>query len=201
MTATTSGRTHGKPATYAAGCRCDACRRAAIRRQKLYRMQTGHDGRNPPPRPILVDRAPVVEHYDALKASGWRVHDIAEEVGVSAAHLSWTMTNTRHTKIRRDLADAVLAVEPLTPVDVDPVVVDRLVAAYPARVWDTLGATRAERLAAAARLDALGRGVRVHLDGRGYGDQQTDVPSRRRIDVALSLRAGRDYATRDQEAS
>lgn len=86
------------------------------------------------------------------------------------------------------------------PTDPDPVVVDRLVAAYPERVWLRVSATRAERIAAAERLDRAGRAVRAAETARGTAPQHIDAPSRVRIDACLGLRAGRDYArTPDRE--
>lgn len=188
---------HGTSATYARGCRCDRCRAANAGRVGLWqhRTRSGAD-------PIRVDKAPAREHIAVLRASGWTLQGIAEETGYSFHTIKeLTAASSTRSRVHRDVAAAVLAVAPLEPVLVDAVMVDRLVAAYPARVWDDLGASREERLAAAAVLDARGNTVREHLATRGFGDQQTDVPSRNGIERALTLRAGRDFAVRQDVAS
>ena len=180
-------RTHGKAGTYASGCRCEACTHGSMVTQKRYRMATGANGRGRTPNPLLVDRGEAVAHWRALRASGWRADDLAAELGMSRSLLSWTMTNTRHTKIRRTTADAILALEPLRAVAVDDVVVHRLVVGFPDADWRALGATRDERLAAFERMDR--RALRADLRARGYGDQQIDLPSSERVREYLGLRS------------
>lgn len=164
-TTTTGYRTHG--------CRCPDCTAASVRATKQWRHRTGADTRTGVPEiPDLVDIAPVREHYQQLRATGWTVADVASEVGVTVAHLSWAMGsgNTR-PRIRRERAAAILALEPLAPVDVDPVVVERLVATPVDGYWRTIGATRPERIAAAELL-----------------------PSKSDAERRFGLRQGRDFA-------
>lgn len=137
------------------GCRCDDCRRAAVRNVKRWRLRTKADLKTGVPAiPDLVDITAARNHYWALRASGHTVGDIALEIGLTTAHLSWLMgpANTR-PRIRRETAARILALDPLEPVDVDTVVVDRLVAGAD---WRAIGATRAERIAAAELLDRRG---------------------------------------------
>lgn len=183
---------HGTTTAYGDGCRCDECTRANRLRMLRWQLRT-RSGQSLDK--VSID--PVREHVKALRVSGWTLRAIAEETGVSF-HTVKVVTANRSDRRRvyRWVANALLALRPLERVDVDPVVVDRLVAAYPARIWDGIGATRAERIAAAEVLDARGHDVRRHLRGAGYGDQQIETPSRTGIETALSLRMGRDFALR-----
>lgn len=137
------------------GCRCDDCRRAAVRNVKQWRSRTQADLKSGVPAiPDLIDITPARAHYWRLRDSGWTVADIAGEVGLSSAHLSWLMgpANTR-PRMLRSRASAILDLEPLTPVDIDPVVVDRLIEADD---WRGIPRTAAERDAAIRALDACG---------------------------------------------
>lgn len=153
------------------GCRCEPCTRASVKASKLWRVRTGADRGDRPTRPDLIDVTPVRAHVDRLVASGWTKREIAAEIGVTEFTLWSALYETRRPdgtkKIRRTRADAILALDPLEPVDVDQVVVDRLVAGAD---WRTIGATRAERIQAALRVDSL-------------------VEAERRF----GLRAGRDF--------
>lgn len=149
------------------GCRCEACTRASTRRQKQYRVITRADKDGSPTIPLRVDAEPVRHHIRSLRGSGWRMVDIAREVGVSRNHLAFFVSAARRPqRVNRDFAARILELRPLTPVDLDEVVVERLVAGAD---WRTVGATRAERIAAAA-----------HMSGN-------------EAEARLGLRPGRDY--------
>lgn len=183
---------HGTTTGYGKGCRCEPCTRANRLRMLRWQVRTR---RGESLDKVPID--PVREHVHRLRASGWTLPAIAEETGVSFHTVKVVTANrTDRRHVHRWVAASLLALQPLERVDVDPVVVDRLVAAYPNRVWDSLGATRAERVAAAEVLDARGHQVRRHLRDAGYGDQQIETPSRTGIEDALSLRMGRDFAIR-----
>lgn len=192
---------HGTRDTYTFhGCRCDDCRKAQMRAVKAYRLATRADSRGRPTMHLTVDAEPARQHVAALRASGWTLAEIAREIGVGPDAI-WQNINPSKQRIRRERAEALLALAPLEPVAVDRVVVERLVDAFPARTWDDLGATRAERIAAAEQLDARGRSLRPYLKGRGFGDQQVLAPGRNEIERCLTLRAGRDFAVRQEVAS
>lgn len=147
--------THGTLTAYKnRGCRCDTCRRAAVRNVKRWRLRTGADLKTGIPAiPDLIDITPARDHYWQLRATGWTVADIAGEVGISTAHLSWLMgpANTR-PRINRNRAAAILAIDPLEPVTFDTVLVDRFVNGE--ADWRQL--TRDERCEAARRMDRAG---------------------------------------------
>ena len=137
------------------GCRCDDCRRAAIQRQERYRYRVMRFG------PDRVPAEPVLDHIERLHESGWRYAHIADEIGMDRMNFRRLRVNRRPLVTRR-IADAVLALAPLEPVDVDPIVVDRLVAGAD---WRAIGATMAERLEAASRLSGA-HDTRLGLNGR-----------------------------------
>lgn len=188
---------HGTRAGYLRGCHCQACQDAHRRYVKAYKHQTRPDARTGvPAAPKRVPVEVVLAHVDELLASGWTVSTIVAESGVAETTFRF-LRRGRYRAVSPANAARLLALEPLSDGDgVDPVVVDRLVSAYPARIWDQIGATRAERVAAAEVLDARGHDVRRHLRDAGYGDQQIETPSRTGIETALSLRMGRDFALR-----
>lgn len=146
---------HGTTTAYKQGCRCDDCRRAASRYRKMYRYRAGEEKRDgvlhyPRPQTAPIDR--VVAHLAALTASGWRMTDIAAEAEVGRNYL-WNIRAGKLIKrVRLDTEARILAVQPLEPVDVDDVAVDRFIA--DGGDWHTL--TRAERVEAARRMDAAG---------------------------------------------
>lgn len=163
---------HGTRDTYTFhACRCDECRRAQMRAVKAYRIATRADDRGRPRVHLTVDAAPAREHVAELRASGWTLAEIARELGVGPDAI-WQNINPTKKRIRRERAAALLALQPLTPVDVDPVVVERLVAS-PDVIWRSIGATRQERIEAAER-----------------------IPNRSEAERRLGLRAGRDFAVR-----
>ncbi len=148
---------HGTNAMYVNGrCRCQPCTHAATVSKKRYRMATGAGKDGIPQQPIRVDVEPVRAHVDTLVASGWRLVDIAREIGRSqqAFHsVLWTTRSRSGRKtIRRDIAAAILALPPLEPVDFDDVLVERFIAG--AAQWTQL--TREERIEAARRMDRRG---------------------------------------------
>lgn len=177
---------HGTVARYCAGCRCKPCDRANYRRQKRYRMATGAGADGKPQRPLTVDAGPVRAHIAVLVASGWTRTQIAAEVGRTVfwlhAIVDRTRSKTGRKRIRRDIADALLAIQPLAPVTVDEVVIDRLIRTPVDGYWRDLGANRDERIAAAELADRAGV-PRAHIERR------------------YSLRAGRDFAVREEQAS
>lgn len=151
---------HGQRARYLRGCRCQDCRRANARYLKAYRQRTSPE-RGRPTRPVRVAAAPVREHLAALLASGWCWRHVEAESGVNRGTLS--RLGRINQTVHRDVAARLLDLEPLAPVDLDPVVVDRL--AHGAD-WRALSATRAERLAAyeaARRAGESGKSARRRL--------------------------------------
>ncbi len=172
---------HGKRTTYRKqGCRCDACKRGHARYIKQYRYRVDYQGsRSGPPRnPMRVDADPIREHLHALLASGWTRSQIQTEAQLtSSAHLTKILRHGQ-PRIHRDIADRILALDPLEPVTYDEAVVTRLVDGYPVIDWRNIGgraATREERAEALRRLDC--REQRAWLKAQGYGDQQIDLPS------------------------
>lgn len=159
--------THGRATTYRRGCRCDDCTRAMMRDRKYHRLRTSTtDG--PTVNPVMVDAAPVAAHIRALVASGWPWRHLAAECGWTNHGRLSLIAQGKTRRVYRTTAARILAVEPLTPVVVDPVVVERLVAGAD---WRTIGATRQERIEAAELM-----------------------PSRAEAERRLGLRAGRDFA-------
>lgn len=147
---------HGTRARYLRGCTCDPCRNANRRYCKWYRLATRAETRrgprnSRPTEPMREPAAPVVAHIAALAASGWRQADIARETGIDSGYLS-RLIGGQFRGVHRRNAAALLALEPLRPVDVDPVVVDRLVAGV--TTWRN--ATKQERTEAARRMNAAG---------------------------------------------
>jgi hypothetical protein len=163
---------HGSNALYVnAGCRCDPCTHAATVAKKRYRMATGAGNDGIPQRPIRRPVEPVRDHVTVLVASGWRLVDIAREIGRSQQAFHSLLWNTRaasgHKTIRRDIAAQILALEPFELVDVDDVLVERLIAGT--ADWRTL--TQEERIEAARRMDRRGYArtdiaAVTHLRGR-----------------------------------
>lgn len=180
------------------GCTCDACLAAHRRAVKSYRVRTRADRRGSPSIRATVPAAPVRAHLAALVASGYTLRQVATETGASRAAVQRIAAGDR-TRVSSRIATLVFMLEPLPDLTgyVDPVTVDRLVAAYPDQVWRGLGATREERIEAAYRLDGMGHQARTHLTRRGFGDQQIEAPSRNGIEVALGLRWGRDLDRRE----
>lgn len=169
---------HGIRATYACGCRCPDCTAANSVYVKRYKFLARPDYKTGvPSNPLRTPSGPVADHIDRLIRSGWTVSAIAAEAGLGRTHVS-NIKGRYFRSLRRDFAAAILAIQPLEPVDHDPVVVDRLVAMYPNGTWRDVGgreATIAERHAALQRLDT--RAQRAALRRLGYGDQQIDLPS------------------------
>lgn len=191
---------HGTATAYKNhGCRCEPCTRAGVRYSKAWRVAT-RTVTGPPVQPMRVPLGPVVEHLRACLDSGWGYRALAREAGIASSQMS-KMLRSRQASTHRDVAARIFDIAPLVPVEVDPVVVERLISAFPERIWDDMGATRAERIAAAEQLDARGSALRPHLKGRGFGDQQVLAPGRNEIERCLSLRAGRDFAVRQEVAS
>jgi hypothetical protein len=153
---------HGTRSRYKAGCRCDDCRKANARAQKEYRHRARcYTSDGTPEIPQRVPAEPVVEHIEKLIASGWLKKDIATDAGTKASTISG-IARRKWPKMARHIANAILALEPLEPVAVDPVVVERLVAG---KDWRAENATHAERVAA-ARLLTPGQWDRLGLNRR-----------------------------------
>lgn len=156
---------HGTRARYLRGCRCGACHDANRRYLKAYRVRTRAE-RGRPTQPVRVPAGPVREHLRALFTSGWQWRHVEAEAGVGGGHLSRLLRV--YATCHRDIAARILALEPLQPVEYDPVVVERLA---DGDQWRDLRATRPERLAAYEL--ATGRGesgaraaTRLGLAGR-----------------------------------
>lgn len=153
------------------GCRCDPCTTAQRRYVTMYRLRTksDHDGR--PSLPVLVDAAPVAAHVATLLASGHTRSGIADECGVSRAAVIRIAAGHR-TTIKRTTAARILAVEPIPAPDpslVDEVLVERLADGAD---WRAIGATKAERLAAADLLVARGVSRSLTCDRLGLNYQR-----------------------------
>ena len=139
---------HGTSARYDNGCRCTDCRQGNNRRVKLWNLRTGHGTR-----PIRVPIAPARDHVMRLRATGWTLREIADEAGVSFHTVKAITANTAAKKyLTRDVATRVLAIDPLEPVAVDDVAVERFIAG--GMDWRQL--TREERIEAARRMDRRG---------------------------------------------
>ena len=117
-------------------------------------MRTRADNNGCPTIPIHVNAAPMQAHIDLLIASGYTAAMLCAELSMSNARL-WNV-RYRHPKMTRRTASRILALEPLTAVPLDDVVVDRLVMGADYKV---INATPEERSAAyAARpSDAMAR--------------------------------------------
>ena len=193
--------THGTATAARANCTCDTCRHYRTRMKKLWRVRTqaptGGPDKDKPRRPANIPIAPVHAHIDRLLASGWTLRQIAAETGRTQQAL-WnvlrrpTRNGAPKTRIRRDTAAQLLALEPLPRLDdyTDPVVVDRLIAGAD---WQTIGATRAERIAAAERLAWYWTPIRARQRAEGMAEQACDGESLTSIERRFGLRAGRDF--------
>lgn len=160
---------HGRATTYRRGCRCEDCTRAMMRDRKSHRLRTGTtDG--PTVNPVMIDAAPVAAHIRTLVASGWPWRHLAAEVGWSNHGRLSLIAQGKTRRVYRTTAARILAVQPLEPITFDPVVVERLVDGAD---WRRIGATRAERIAAAELM-----------------------PTKADAERRLGLRAGRDFAVR-----
>lgn len=146
---------HGAATAVRNGCACDLCRAYRTRAKKSWRLRTRTDANDKPTRPTRVPIDPVRAHVDALVASGWRKRDIADELGITQQAF-WNLLHfDRHGPkrwITAAYAARILAVEPLEPVTVDDVAVERFIAG--GMTWREL--TREERIEAARRMDARG---------------------------------------------
>lgn len=184
------------------GCGCEPCRAAHRRAVKAWRVRSRADHNGVPSIRTTVDAAPVVAHLQRLAASGYTLREVSRETGVHRATVQRIAAGHRN-RVHASVAVQLLALGPLPQAAnlIDSVVVDRLIDAFPDRIWDSMGATRLERIAAAELLDARGRSLRPHLKGRGFGDQQVLAPARNEIERCLSLRCGRDFAVRQDVAS
>lgn len=142
---------HATRARYLRGCRCEPCRDAHRRYSKAYKHRVKADpSTGVPAAPMRLDATPVREHVRALLDSGWTKAAIQREAGLATSHCSHLLSGEYPT-IHRRVAARLLDLEPLRPVEVDEVVVARLL---DGAAWRDLNATRAERLAA---FEAAGR--------------------------------------------
>ena len=100
-------RPHGTRKRYQTdGCRCDACRTAAVRYNKWLALNRGT---------TLTDAAPVIAHVKLLRDSGMGVRRIAKLAGVSYAQanrLAGFTSQAMAVKVRVTTADAILALQP-----------------------------------------------------------------------------------------
>lgn len=154
---------HGQRARYLRGCRCEPCRDAHRRYCKTYaltaRVNYDRSGvRGQPLQPRRIPSGPVVAHLNALLASGWTKAAIVREVtgGPNTGGHIYRLLRGEQPRVLRSTAARILALEPLAPVEVDEVVVERLVSGAD---WRALSATRAEREAAVRAAARSGRDV------------------------------------------
>lgn len=162
MTAHTTHYGVGTISAYTKGCRCQPCRDAGYRKAKRYRHLTAAINSRPT-KPLTVPVEPVIAHIGALVESGWRLGDIAREVGITPQEM-WRI---RHLpkRIHRDRAARILDLAPLAPVEVDEVVVERLAVA--GVHWRDVPCTRPERVAAWSLAVARGEGPTRAADRLG----------------------------------
>lgn len=164
---------HGTYVAYAKHrCRCRDCADAYYRHAKDYRIRADYDQRKGGARILQrIDATACIEHLDRLLASGLTRPEVADLAGLpyqTIAHVH----GHRPARVHRRTAAAILAVEPLPDLSdyVDPVVVDRLAAGGD---WRTVGASKAERLAAADRLIAAGVSLARACDALGLNYSRT----------------------------
>jgi transcriptional regulator with XRE-family HTH domain len=169
-------------------CRCDECKAAHRRYMKRYQART-FLGRTRVAE-IRTDAADVRAHLLALAESGWTGAELSRETGLSQAVLSELRTG-RQQRTTAATKALILAVEPLEPDDgIDAVVVDRLVAGAD---WRALGATRAERIAAAEKAWAMWGPIRQAEAAQGTSSHNLPGESLADLERRLGLRAGRDF--------
>lgn len=193
---------HGTYSAYRkGGCRCDDCRAANIRHNKRYRLITGADRNGVPVRPISVPGHIVREHLARLRDSGWTDTALAAETGIGRNRIGDIRRGYKASRFTPGVATRILAVEPLPDLAdyADPVAVDRL--ASDGADWQTIGATRAERIAAAERLWWYWRPIRERQAAAGTAPQYLDGPSLTDIERRFSLRAGRDFRRTPDETA
>ena len=95
-------------------CRCDDCRAANRRYERLRKSWIGEFPRTPPP---FVDPGPVIEHIQELRGQGMGMKRIAEVAGVAASAIGHIIYGRRGSearaaeKMRRVTAERILAVE------------------------------------------------------------------------------------------
>jgi transcriptional regulator with XRE-family HTH domain len=184
---------HGTTTAYKHGCRCDECAVEHYRYRKAYALRARERkiaGRAVITAPQTVPAADVIRHLWALVDSGWTMTQIAAELGMGRNHL-WNIRAGKFARLRPATAARVLSLAPLEPVDLDPVVVDRLIAGAD---WRALGATRAERVAAAERAWSMYGPQRRAAKEQGTSDQALPGESLTSLEDRLGLRAGRDFS-------
>ena len=172
---------HGTNARYVtAGCRCERCTVAHRRYCKAWRRRAGVvNGDKPTPRPVRVPIDGVRDHLMALLASGWTWTAISREASISFSVIG-RVFGRRAECVIPATASRILALEPLEPVTVDDVNIERLADG----ILDWTRATKDERIAAAALMDHR-RVPRVEIESRTH----------LRLDVLATVWA------RDEEAS
>jgi transcriptional regulator with XRE-family HTH domain len=185
-------RPHGTYAKYRKeGCRCVPCTRANARASKVYRLRTGADRNGIPAVPLSVPGERVRAHLAALTASGWTRAAIAAETGITPNRVGELIRGYHASWVQQPTADRLFALAPYDTVDVDDVVVDRLIAGAD---WRDLAATRAERIAAAERAWAMWGPARLAAKAQGTSDQALPGESLTSLEDRLGLRAGRDFS-------
>ncbi|MCK9901330.1 hypothetical protein [Glutamicibacter sp. V16R2B1] len=101
-------------------CSCKLCKDAANEYARLRYKHIGY-GR---PHTNLVDITPVREHVDQLTAAGMTINRIETTAGLPVATVERVYQQRR---IRRDIADAILAIQTPAPASVDASATWRLV--------------------------------------------------------------------------
>jgi hypothetical protein len=194
---------HGTRARYLRGCRCDDCGAAHRRYCKRYKHLTAcrrrDGGTEGPTRPLRVDAEPVAAHVGALIASGLTVPQIARDAGIPDTTV-YCVARRRYPTVAPGTARALMDVDPLPAPDpdyVDPVVVERLIDGAD---WREIGATRAERIAAAEYLHERWAVARESQRLRGTVDGALPGVATGSIERHLGLRSGRDFARKGATA-
>jgi transcriptional regulator with XRE-family HTH domain len=96
---------HGTPAAYAHdACRCEACRRAAVRAMKRTRHLRAHGIYG------YTDPTGTRRRIEALNALGWTAKDVADRIGTTKQAVSEMRRGTRSKRTTPAVAARVAAV-------------------------------------------------------------------------------------------
>ena len=96
---------HGDVNTYKnQGCRCEACRKAAVAYQRRYKERRRSEG------PLTEPAGEAREHLRRLAASGVSLNQVARLTGLAASSLR-SIEKGRTTRLRRDTVEAIEAIQ------------------------------------------------------------------------------------------